>query len=198
VTITITGITQDEAIASEDHGNPCADATGIGSSAAHLRATREGTGDGRVYHVAFLADDGHGGQCTGVVTVCVPHDQGRGRACVDQGALFDSTANTCAAQCGPDCDVEMAAASVCAGQKLPRAVQRGVERSRVLLARAAAQTNPTKASRLTGLAMQSLESALRLADHLAQKGKLSADCARAIGKMVSGAAAELGGQTPAP
>src|SRR5262249_29231780 len=103
VTITITGITQDEAIDCEDNGNPCPDASGIGSSTAHLRAARGGTGDGRVYRISFLADDGRGGQCTGVVTVCVPHDQARQSACIDEGALFDSTASTCAIQCSSAC-----------------------------------------------------------------------------------------------
>jgi hypothetical protein len=196
VTITITGITQDETVDCEDNGNPCPDASGVGTSTAHLRAARAGNGDGRVYHVAFLADDGHGGQCTGVVTVCVPHDRGPGRICVDEGALFDSTASTCGMQCNADCDVEMAAASVCTGQKLPRTVQRGVERSRVLLARAAEETDPMKANRLTALAMRSLDTAMRLANHAAKKGKLTADCAHAIGAMVGEASMELGGPTP--
>jgi hypothetical protein len=54
-----------------------------------VRADRTGSGDGRVYHLAFAADDGRGGACTGTATVCVPHDQGR-RTCGDGGALFDS------------------------------------------------------------------------------------------------------------
>jgi len=59
-------------------------------SRAMLRAARNGTGDGRVYHVGFLADDGRGGQCQGNVTVCVPLDQGPGKRCVDQGSLVNS------------------------------------------------------------------------------------------------------------
>jgi len=43
-----------------------------------------------VYHINFTADDGHGGQCRGTVTVCVPHDQS-GRPCIDEGPLYDST-----------------------------------------------------------------------------------------------------------
>jgi uncharacterized membrane protein len=49
-----------------------------------------GAGDGRVYHIAFTADDGQGNTCKGNVTVCVPHDQSSG-GCVDEGPLYDST-----------------------------------------------------------------------------------------------------------
>ncbi len=57
-----------------------------------LRAERDGTGDGRVYHVQFTVTDPQGASCSREVTVCVPHDQGTSaRAdCVDQGALFAS------------------------------------------------------------------------------------------------------------
>ena len=76
-------------------GNTCPDASGVGASTASVRAERSGTrkvpGDGRVYHIAFSADDGQGGQCTGTVTVCVPHDQRLGGDCVDQGPMYDST-----------------------------------------------------------------------------------------------------------
>ena len=56
-----------------------------------MRAERSGAGDGRVYEVRFVADDGRGGQCRGAVRVCVPHDRGRGSTCVDEGPLVDST-----------------------------------------------------------------------------------------------------------
>ena len=48
-----------------------------------LRAERSGTGDGRVYRIAFTARDGHGGTTSGVVTVGVPHD--------NNGAAVDTT-----------------------------------------------------------------------------------------------------------
>jgi subtilisin-like proprotein convertase family protein len=94
VTITITGIFQDEALNAQGDGNTCPDATGVGTDTAHVRAERVGPpfpGDGRVYHIYFLADDGQGGECEGTVTVCVPHDLGQGSECVDQGPLYDST-----------------------------------------------------------------------------------------------------------
>jgi hypothetical protein len=44
-----------------------------------LRAKRRGSGDGRVYRIAFEATDGVGGSCEGTTTVAVPHDRhGRG------------------------------------------------------------------------------------------------------------------------
>jgi hypothetical protein len=90
VTTTVTSIRQDEAVDETGSGNTGPDAWGVGTSTAQLLTERSGRGDGRVYHVAFTADDGHGGSCSGVVTVGVPHDQ-RGSAPVDQGALYDST-----------------------------------------------------------------------------------------------------------
>ena len=91
VTITITSIFQDESINGQGDGNTCPDATGVGSSTASVRAERAGPLDGRVYHIFFTADDGNGGTCDGSVTVCVPHDQGQGSECVDQGPTDDST-----------------------------------------------------------------------------------------------------------
>ena len=72
-------------------GNTCPDSMGVGTSTTQLRAERSGEGDGRVYHVSFSADDGRGGQCIGMITVCVSHDQAHGGRCVDEGPLFDST-----------------------------------------------------------------------------------------------------------
>ena len=61
-----------------------------------ISGTAKVPGNGRVYHVAFSADDGEGGQCAGEVLVCVPHDQRPGHACIDEGPLHDS-AGPCAA-----------------------------------------------------------------------------------------------------
>jgi hypothetical protein len=88
VTITIDAIFQDEPVGS---GNSAPDGNGIGTSTAHVRAERLGSGDGRVYHIAYTADDGNGGTCVGVVKVCVPHDQGQGANCGDGGAIYNST-----------------------------------------------------------------------------------------------------------
>jgi hypothetical protein len=69
VTVTITGITNNETGSS--------DAAGIGTSTAQVKATRNGKGTGRVYTISFTADDGKGGVSSGSVTVTVPHDQGK-------------------------------------------------------------------------------------------------------------------------
>ena len=189
VTITVTGIDQDEPIDSEDVGNPCPDAIGLGSSIARLRAERRGRGDGRVYHVTFLADDARGGQCNGTVTVCVPKTP---RAvCVDQGPLFESVAVSCPAQCGGTCSVEMAVSSVCVGERVPLALSRSLERSRVLLARAAEATSSGKMKHAVASAMKSLRKVARVAAHAAQQGTISPACADALEAMLGEARSHL-------
>ena len=76
VTITITGIRQDEPTNANGDGNTCVDGGGVGTSRPWVRAERKGDGNGRVYELAFRADDGRGGSCTGTVQVGVPHDCG--------------------------------------------------------------------------------------------------------------------------
>ncbi len=68
VDVVITGITNDET------GD--ADADGIGTSTAQVRAARDGNGDGRVYTITFEASDGVD-TSEGTVTVSVPHDKGK-------------------------------------------------------------------------------------------------------------------------
>jgi hypothetical protein len=53
------------------------DIGGIGTDTARVRATRNGNGDGREYHITFTAADDKGGMSTGKVIVYVPHDQGK-------------------------------------------------------------------------------------------------------------------------
>lgn len=75
VTVTVTGVTQDEPMLGGGDGHTCPDAV-LQGGALSLRAERAGGGNGRVYVVSFTADDGKGGSCDGSVRVCVPHDQG--------------------------------------------------------------------------------------------------------------------------
>jgi hypothetical protein len=99
VTITVTGITQDEAVKStgKGSGSTCPDGVLVDTDedevadAAGLRCERDGTGNGRVYSVHFTASDGLGGECSGSLTFCVLHDQRPGGACVDSGQTHDST-----------------------------------------------------------------------------------------------------------
>jgi hypothetical protein len=90
VTVTITGITQDEPVNDKGDGNTETDGAGVGTSTAQVRAERSGLGDGRVYVINFTAQDGKGGSCSGAVLVGVPHDQ-RGTPPVDSGQKYNST-----------------------------------------------------------------------------------------------------------
>ncbi|GIK36271.1 MAG: hypothetical protein BroJett011_01040 [Chloroflexota bacterium] len=89
VTITITGIFQDEPVG-KDKYSP--DGYILGPNSAKVRAERDGKGDGRVYHIFFTTNDGQGGSCSGEVRgAIVPHDQGGSIDAIDGGALYDST-----------------------------------------------------------------------------------------------------------
>jgi hypothetical protein len=78
IVITATDVAQNEAEDAPGSGN-----TGPDSQLDPLavRAERSGQGSGRVYTVSFVADDGQGGTCAGIVEVCVPHDQGQRSTC---------------------------------------------------------------------------------------------------------------------
>jgi Bacterial Ig-like domain (group 1) len=91
VTLTITGVTQDEPLNGRGDGNTTPDAKpGAASNEVRLRAERRGKGDGRVYEISFTGDDGQGGTCQGTATVGVPHDQRPGSTAVDSGQTVDS------------------------------------------------------------------------------------------------------------
>ena len=87
VTITVTSVTQDEAINGLGDGDASPDAV-IQGNRVLLRAERAGGGNGRVYEVTFSATDASGGSCTGSVTVCVPHD--RATSCINDGQWHNS------------------------------------------------------------------------------------------------------------
>ena len=91
LTIKINAITQDEPVNGLGDGDTAPDGFGVGTAQAQLRKERSGTGNGRVYALSFQADDGHGGTCSGTVSVGVPHDQGPGGAPIDSGQNYDST-----------------------------------------------------------------------------------------------------------
>ena len=93
VEVVVNAVFQDEPVETLMCGPIKADALGVGiGEGVRLRAESRANGDGRVYHLAFSADDGNGGSCTGEVSVCVPRAGfRRSDHCVDQGALHDST-----------------------------------------------------------------------------------------------------------
>lgn len=88
VTLTVMGVWQDEPTEGLGDGDVSPDAVIYGDY-IDLRAERSGTGDGRVYHILFTADDSKGGVCECEVTVAAPHSVKA--AAVDGGALYDST-----------------------------------------------------------------------------------------------------------
>ncbi|OGQ78446.1 MAG: hypothetical protein A3F90_04875 [Deltaproteobacteria bacterium RIFCSPLOWO2_12_FULL_60_19] len=90
VTITITGVTQDERVNGLGDGDTSPDAV-IQGSTVLLRAERSGNSNGRVYRVGFTADDGQGGSCAGSVEVSVPKSMKPGSSAVDDGQLYNST-----------------------------------------------------------------------------------------------------------
>ncbi len=155
VAVTITAVTQDEPIDDTGDGSSCPDAAGLGSDAVQLRAERQGSGDGRVYHVAFVAADPFGATCAGEVTVCVPHDQGNGSSCDDGGPIYDSVADELGV-CGdgdPVCDPVLCIPTpedllaLCA--PLPGRVTRKLTRARILMDRAEAASRPLRRARLS-------------------------------------------------
>ena len=90
VTITVTGVTQDEPVKGAGTLDTSPDAL-IEAGAASVRAERSGNGNGRVYQVSFKAEDGKGGSCTRAVKVSVPHSLAKGLVAIDDGQLYDST-----------------------------------------------------------------------------------------------------------
>ncbi len=93
-TITITGVTQDEATNGLGDGDTAIDAIINADGTVMLRAERSGKGNGRVYHIHFTASDPEsqalGTSVSGIVKVSVPHSK-KTDAAIDGGELFDST-----------------------------------------------------------------------------------------------------------
>jgi outer membrane protein assembly factor BamB len=83
VTISVTGITQDE-----PPGSTCPDAVIDPDGTAWIRVEREWPGNGRVYVISFTARDSAGATSNGQVTVSVPPV--RGASSIDDGQAFDS------------------------------------------------------------------------------------------------------------
>ena len=89
IVVSILGITQDEPVDGLGDGDTSPDAVISGNNIL-LRAERSGWGNGRVYQISFRADDSFGESCTGVITVCVPHDRKDG-TCGNDGQVYNST-----------------------------------------------------------------------------------------------------------
>jgi hypothetical protein len=79
LTLTITGVTQDEPVDApgSGDGNTSPDAeAGPNSHSVYLRRERANSGNGRVYRISFTLSDGKGGTCSGMVKVGVPRTKG--------------------------------------------------------------------------------------------------------------------------
>jgi hypothetical protein len=87
VVIKVTGVTQDEPVKGVTYGDTSPDAV-ILSKGVLVRAERADKGNGRVYQINFVADDGHGGTCNGSVKVKVPRFWMHP---IDDGQNYDST-----------------------------------------------------------------------------------------------------------
>lgn len=108
---TVLGVTQDEPLDDLGDGRTSPDARpGPAGDQVELRAERSGRGDGRVYRISFMVEDGRGGECAGTVIVGVPHDQ-RGDPAVDSGDVYVNfpIVATSAARPSADRNVEKAA-----------------------------------------------------------------------------------------
>lgn len=83
ISIAVTGVTQDEPASAGG------DAVLAGGNLVDLRASRLGSGNGRVYEVAYTITDAHGATCSASTIVGVPHDSS-GAPAVDSVVRFPS------------------------------------------------------------------------------------------------------------
>jgi FtsP/CotA-like multicopper oxidase with cupredoxin domain len=91
VTLTVTGVTQDEPLNGQGDGDTAPDARLVPghSNQVDLRSERSGNGDGRFYRVTFGGDDGRGGTCSATKNVTVVHSKGQGAA-IETGLVVSS------------------------------------------------------------------------------------------------------------
>jgi hypothetical protein len=92
-----TGITDDGGTDDDDEdddGDDDDDATSsedivlVGPDEVQLRAERDGSGNGRVYTIAFIVRDAGGNEAESTCTVTVPHDQGKNGEAIDDGEAY--------------------------------------------------------------------------------------------------------------
>ena len=120
--------------------------------------------------------------------MCVPHDQGQGAACGDQGPAVDSTGATCVGACTGGCSVEMALAQpVCMDENLPAAVVQHLDKAQQLISQAAVTTGKKKAKNLMRRGIKVAKQTVGIATRAAKKGTISSDCAGSIATEVGNA-----------
>ncbi|MHC4792248.1 MAG: hypothetical protein ACYS8Y_12605, partial [Planctomycetota bacterium] len=92
IPVEIVSVMQDEQVINEGSGNTAPDAIIDETETAavvQVRAERDGSGNGRVYHIYFY---GEGNVDLHTLTIGVPNNQGKKTILVDDGPLYDSTA----------------------------------------------------------------------------------------------------------
>jgi cysteine-rich repeat protein len=183
LTVSVTGITQDEPVDATGDGATCPDGVGVGLDTVSLRSERSGNGDGRFYHVAFQAVDRCNAVCTGEVDVTVPHDQSPHKTPGDGGPLYDSTlgAPPCAGtSCDPtDCVPDPGDVDACNGDDIPAAVTAKLAKAKTLLGHG-------KGKKLGHVAAKLMDKAAKRAANAARHGHLSSACAAALGTALDG------------
>src|SRR5262249_15833516 len=128
------------------------------------------------------------------VTVCVPHDQGQGRVCGDQGPLVDATGPTCVGACTTGCAVEMAVAQpVCMDENLPAALIQRVNAAQQLVARAAGTGGKEKAKNVRGKGNEGVNEGVEIGGKAAKKGTISPACAASVATELGNAKAGADG-----
>jgi len=88
--INITSIFQDEPTTGQGQGDKFPDGEGVGTPSPKVRAERNDSANGRVYHISFEASDGAEQSCSGDVIVSIPASN-NGPPAVDDGSIYDST-----------------------------------------------------------------------------------------------------------
>jgi hypothetical protein len=179
IAIEILSIHQDEPREQGKRARVCPDGDGVESSTAHLRAERRRKGDGRTYHVRYVARDGRGKSCDGTVTACVPHNEGGGGECGDQGPLVDSTEDLCDGDCRDTCDVEVRVAHIvrlCDDGPLPKFVQARVDQAHLLVAKGAGLVSRGKSKRMISASIRMLQKTARAVFKAEREGTVTPDC----------------------
>jgi uncharacterized repeat protein (TIGR01451 family) len=92
VAVRIESVFQDEPVRSTGSGNFVPDCELLEGGHLRLRSERVAYLTGRVYRIRYVAEDDHGGRCSGELQVAVPLDADGRASVVDEGPMFDSCA----------------------------------------------------------------------------------------------------------
>jgi cysteine-rich repeat protein len=174
--LTVTAIGQDEPIDATGDGATCPDGVGVGLDSVSLRSERSGRGDGRFYHVTFVATDVCNATCSGEVSVVVRHDRSPKKEPGDGGPLYDSTLGMPPCEgdsCDPaDCVPDPDDLDACGGETPPESVTGRLEKAKQMLAHGGKGVGRAAA--------RQLGKAAKRAAKAARKGDLSSECAAAL------------------